>query len=100
MFLATNNESIGSLKSPSAMTNRTRISIALILPFVSSELGNKTTISYLSVQQSKLSPLGAVDDLMHCCPLPSASGNSASDHPQHLVGDSFDCCTERYEIFV
>ena len=30
----------------------------------------------------------------------SASGNSASGHPQHLVGDSFDCCTERYEIVV
>ena len=56
---------------------------------------------------------------MHCCPRPSASGNSASGHPQHLVGDSlkasgnsasghpqhlvgdsFDCCTERYEIVV
>ena len=44
--------------------------------------------------------LGAVDDPMHCCPWPSASGNSASGHPQHLVGDSFDCCTERYEIVV
>ena len=37
---------------------------------------------------------------MLCCPRPSASGNSASGHPQHLVGDSFDCCTERYEIVV
>ena len=37
---------------------------------------------------------------MHCCPRPSASGNSASGHPQHLVGDSFDCCTERYEKVV
>ena len=50
-------------------------------------------------------PRGAVDDPMHCCPRPkasgnSASGNSASGHPQHLVGDSFDCCTERYEIVV
>ena len=26
--------------------------------------------------------------------------NSASGHPQHLVGDSFDCCTERYELVV
>ena len=41
-----------------------------------------------------------VDDPMHCCPRPLASGNSASGHPQHLVGDSFDCCTERYEIVV
>ena len=37
---------------------------------------------------------------MHCCPMPKAEGNSASGHPQHLVGDSFDCCTERYEIVV
>ena len=37
---------------------------------------------------------------MHCCPRPSASGNSASGHPQHLGGDSFDCCTEMYEIVV
>ena len=29
----------------------------------------------------------------------TASGNSASGHPQHLM-DSFDCCTERYEIVV
>ena len=42
-------------------------------------------------------PRGAVDDPMHCCPRPKASGNSASGHPQHLVGDSFDCCTERYD---
>ena len=45
-------------------------------------------------------PRGAVDDPMHCCPRPSASGNTAAGHPQHLVGDSFDCCTERYEIVV
>ena len=31
---------------------------------------------------------------------PKAEGNSASDHPQHRGGDSFDCCTERYEIVV
>ena len=37
---------------------------------------------------------------MHCCPRPKAEGNSASGHPQHLVGDKFDCCTERYEIVV
>ena len=37
---------------------------------------------------------------MHCCPRPEAEGNSASDHSQHRGGDSFDCCTERYEIVV
>ena len=64
------------------------------------ELVNKITISYLSVQQSNYHPLGAVGDPINCCPRPSASGNSSSGHPQHLGGDSFDCCTERYEIVV
>ena len=50
----------------------------------------------------------------HCCTRPKAEGNSASGHPQHLRPratvpsghpqhrgcDSFDCCTERYEIVV
>ena len=27
-------------------------------------------------------------------------GNRASGHPQHRGCDSFDCCTERYEIVV
>ena len=45
-------------------------------------------------------PRGAVDDPMHCCPRPKAKGNSASGHPQHRGGDSFDCCTERFEIVV
>ena len=47
-----------------------------------------TTISYLSVQQSKLSPLGAVDDPMNCFPRPKAEGNSSSGHPQHRGGDN------------
>ena len=45
-------------------------------------------------------PRCAVDDLMHCCPRPKAEGNSASGHSQHRGGDTFDCCTERYEIVV
>ena len=45
-------------------------------------------------------PRGAVDDPMHCCQRPKAEGNSASGHPQHRGGDSFDCCAERYEIVV
>ena len=36
----------------------------------------------------------------HCCTRPKAEGNSALGHPQHRGCDSFDCCTERYEIFV
>ena len=32
----------------------------------------------------KLLPLGTVDDLMHYCIRPSASGNSASGGPRHL----------------
>ena len=43
-------------------------------------------VSYLSVQQSNIHPLGAEDDEMHCCPLPSYLGNCASDHLQHLGG--------------
>ena len=38
--------------------------------------------------------------LWHCCTRPKAEGNSASGYPQHLGCHSFDCCTERYEIFV
>ena len=52
--------------------------------FFKFELGNKTTNSYLPVQQSNYHPLGAVDDPMNCCPRPSASGNSSSGHPQYL----------------
>ena len=68
--------------------------------FYKFELGNKTTISNLSVQQSNYHPLGTVDDPMNCRPRPSASGNISSGHPQYLRGDNFDCCTERYEIVV
>ena len=46
------------------------------------------------------SPRGAVDDLMCCCPRQKTEGDSASGHPQHQGSDSFDRCTERYEIFV
>ena len=45
---------------------------------------------------SQLFPLDAVDDPMSCWLRPSASGNSSSGHLQHLGGNSFDCCTERY----
>ena len=64
------------------------------------ELSNKTAISNLSVQQSNHHPLGAVDNPMNCCSRPSASGNSSLGHPLHQGGDTFDCCTERYEIVV
>ena len=69
----------------------TCVSFSCEFSFFKFELGNKTTISCLSVQQSNYHPLGAVDDPMNCCPRPN---------PQHLGGDSFDCCTERYEIVV
>ena len=48
----------------------------------------------------KLTSLGAVDDLMHCGPPPSTLGHSASGHTQHFVDNSFDFCTERFEIVV
>ena len=76
------------------------MTLIYLTSFLKFKLGNKTTISNLSVQQSNYHPLGAVDDPMNCCPRPSASDNSSSGHPQHLGGDSFDCCTERYEIVV
>ena len=38
--------------------------------------------------------------LFHCCERPKTEGNSASGQPQHRGCDSFDCCTERYEIVV
>ena len=36
----------------------------------------------------------------HCCTRSKVKGNSALGHPQHRGCDSFDCCTERYEIVV
>ena len=62
------------------------------------DLKQYTTISYLSVQQSKLSPRGAVADPMAL--FHEAEGNSVSGHPQHRGCDSFDFSTERYEIVV
>ena len=59
MFLTTNNEIIVSLKSPPTMGFRSRI----MLLFVSSELGYKTTLLYLSVRPRATVPSG---------------------HPQHL----------------
>ena len=32
--------------------------------------------------------------------LPKAKGNSVLSHPQHLGGDSSDCCKEGYEIII
>ena len=37
---------------------------------------------------------------MLCCQRPEADCDSASGHSQHRGGESFDCCTERYEIVV
>ena len=41
--------------------------------FYKLELGNKTTISNLSVQHSNYHPLGTVDDPMNCCLRPRAT---------------------------
>ena len=66
-----------------------------------SRLGNNIQLFHTFLCNSQnYHPRGAVDDPMHCCPRPKAEGNSASGHPQHRGGDSFDCCTERYEIVV
>ena len=49
--------------------------------FYKTELGNKRTISNLSVQQSNNHPLGAEDDPMNCCP-------SAFGLGQQFIGSS------------
>ena len=59
-----------------------------------------TTISYLSVKQSKLSPRVAVDDLMALLHEAKGRGQQCISHPQQRGCDSFDCFTERYEIVV
>ena len=100
MFLTTNNEVIGGLNSrsrhgePYAHQLRAYYYPLLVLSWVIKQLFR----TFLCNSQN--SALDAVDDPMHCWPWPSASGNSVSGHPQHLVGDSYDCCTERYEIVV
>ena len=53
----------------------------LLSTFVSSELGNRVTISYLSVKQSKLSPRGAVD-------YPVALLHAAEGQGQQCIGSS------------
>ena len=97
MFLTTNNEVIVSLKSPwppVMVFHRKRAVWAsasrLLLPLVSSVLGNKTTISCLSVQQSKLLHPRCCE--RHVALLPSASCNSAIVSSTAPLGDSFDCC--------
>ena len=66
-----------------------------------SRLGNNIQLFHTFLCNSQnYHTRGAVDVPMHCCPRPKAEGNCASGHPQHRGGDSFDCCTERYEIVV
>ena len=91
MFLTTNNEVIGSLKShsrhnkPYAHQHPTYYYPLLVLSWVIKQLFH----SFLCNSQN-YHPLGAVNDPMHC----------SSGHPQHLKGESFDCCTERNEMVV
>ena len=101
MFLATNNEVIGSLKSRSRH-NKPYVHqhCAYYYPLLVLSWVIKQLFHTFQCNSQNSHPLGAVNDPIHCCPRPPASGNSASGHPQHLVGDSFDCCTERYEIVV
>ena len=85
MFATTNNTIFGSLKGPSAMVflrKRTVCASAshFLLPFVSSLVLWMTRCTVALV-------------LWPCVTVPSG-------HPQHLGCDSFNCCTERYEIFV
>ena len=51
---------------------------------------NKTIFCTITNKMYRISEhLNVVDDLIHCCPWTSASGNSASGNPQHLRGDKF-----------
>ena len=106
MFLTTNNKVIVGLKSPSAMVFHRKQTVCasalhFLLPFVSSEWGYKTTISntFLCISQN-YHTLGAVDEPMHCCLRLWPCTTVPSGHLQHLRCDSFDRCTERYEIVV
>ena len=55
-----------------------------------------TTISYLSVQQSELSPRGAVDDPMHCCP--RLNLDFASIALKGLIKSGITACIKRAKI--
>ena len=55
---------------------------------------------YISMQQSKLSPEVLWLARWHCCPRLKVEGNSTLGHLQPRGYDTFDWCTERYEIVV
>ena len=61
------------------------ISIPQLIFYIVCELRNKTNISQLSVLQSKLLPLGAVDDPMHCCPRPKATVYRVIDSAEGVI---------------
>ena len=86
MFLTTNNEVIGSLKSPPAMVFRRKLTVCppasrLLLPFVSSELGKKQLFHTYLCKSQNYQTFIAVDDPMHCL---QPSAPVPSNHPQHL----------------
>ena len=70
MFLTTNNEVIGSLKSPPAMVFRNKLTIRApasrsLLPFVSSELGKKQLFHTYLCKSQNYHTFIALDDPMH-----------------------------------
>ena len=96
---------------PQAQNLRTR---HILFPFVCSELGNKTTIVYLShayiiffhvLTWVILFLCNSQTITTRCCEWPDALLPSVLGLGQQCIGsstaprgDSFDCCTERYEL--
>ena len=100
MFLTTNNEVIGSLKSRSRHNKPyAHLHHAYYYPLLVLSLVIKQLFHTFQCNSQNSHPLGAVNDPMHCRNRPPASGNSASGHPQHHEGDSFDCCTDTHVVW-
>ena len=102
MFLATNNEVIWSLKSPTNMVFRRKQSVRasaprLLLHFVSSELAYSASCNIIRA-------FSDVKWLFHILINQNREKllkrQRKPGHMQQCHRDSFDCCTERYEIVV
>ena len=111
MFLTTNNEVIGSLKSPSAMVFRRKLTVCppasrLLLPFVSSELGKNNYFIPICARVKTIKPsllwmtLCTVFSLVHLCHLVihNTSGVSTRSSPllhSHVTRQTFYLAASR-----
>ena len=111
MFLATNNEVLWSLKSPTNMVFRRKRTVResaprLLLPFISFELAYSASCNIIRA-------FSDVKWLFHILIFATSGKYQNKEKPikrQRKPGlratvpsghrDSFDCCTERYEIVV